>query len=83
MFTGDECLAGSNPIQGTELCAVVEFMYSLEHLFSVFGDPAFGDRLERVAFNALPATFTPGHVGAPVRPAGQPGAVHDQPRAPC
>ena len=26
---------------------------------SVFGEPAFGDRLERVAFNALPATFTP------------------------
>lgn len=59
MFTGDECLAGRNPLQGTELCAVVEFMYSLEHLFSVFGDPAFGDRLERVAFNALPATFAP------------------------
>jgi hypothetical protein len=59
MFSGDECLAGKNPVQGTELCAVVEFMYSLEHLFSVFGDPFFADRLERVAFNALPATFAP------------------------
>lgn len=59
MFTGDECLAGRNPVQGTELCAVVEFMYSLEHLFSVFGEPVFGDRLERVSFNALPATFAP------------------------
>ncbi len=59
MFTGDECLSGKNPVQGTELCAVVEFMYSLEILLSVFGDPVFGDRLERVAFNALPATFTP------------------------
>jgi len=59
MFTGDECLSGKNPIQGTELCSVVEFMYSLEILVSVFGDPTFGDRLERVAFNALPATFTP------------------------
>jgi hypothetical protein len=59
MFTGDECLAGRNPQQGTELCAVVEFMYSLEHLFSVFGDTTFADRLERVAFNALPATFSP------------------------
>ncbi len=59
MFSGDECLSGRNPLQGTELCAVVEFMYSLEHLFSVFGDPVFGDRLERVAFNALPATMAP------------------------
>lgn len=59
MFAGDECLAGRNPLQGTELCSVVEFMYSLEHLFAVFGDPFFADRLERVAFNALPATFAP------------------------
>ncbi len=59
MFSGDECLAGRNPLQGTELCAVVEFMYSLEHLFATFGDAAFADRLERVAFNALPATFAP------------------------
>ncbi|MGD0783659.1 MAG: beta-L-arabinofuranosidase domain-containing protein, partial [Candidatus Aminicenantales bacterium] len=59
MFTGDECLAGKNPVQGTELCSVVEFMYSLEILLSVFGDPAFGDRLERIAFNALPAALTP------------------------
>ena len=59
MFSGDECLAGKNPVQGTELCAVVEFMYSLEHLFSTFGDPFFADRLERVAFNALPAAIAP------------------------
>jgi hypothetical protein len=59
MFSGDECLAGRSPLQGTELCAVVEFMYSLEHLFAVFGDPAFADRLERVAFNALPAAMAP------------------------
>ncbi|MBP1596980.1 MAG: hypothetical protein H6Q05_2357 [Acidobacteria bacterium] len=59
MFTGDECLAGKNPVQGTELCAVVEFLHSLEILASVFGDPHFADRLERVAYNALPATFSP------------------------
>ena len=59
MFTGDECLAGKNPVQGTELCSVVEFLYSLEILASVLANPSFGDRLERVAFNALPATFTP------------------------
>jgi len=59
MFTGDEHLAGRSPSQGTELCAVVEEMYSLELLLAALGDPAFGDRLERIAYNALPATFTP------------------------
>jgi hypothetical protein len=59
VFTGDECLAGTNPTQGTELCAVVELMYSLECLVSTLGDPAWADRLELVTFNALPATFAP------------------------
>jgi hypothetical protein len=59
IFSGDECFAGKNPSQGTELCAVVEYMYSLEILTSIFGDSLFGDRLEKVTFNALPATFSP------------------------
>ena len=29
-FTGDECLSGLSPIQGTELCSVTELMYSYE-----------------------------------------------------
>ena len=60
MFSGDEHLNGRRTTQGTELCAVVEFMYSLENLFKVFGDPLFADRLEVVAYNALPATIRPG-----------------------
>lgn len=59
MFTGDECLAGHQPTHGTELCAVVEYAFSLEVLLSVLGDPAFGDHLEQIIFNALPATFSP------------------------
>jgi hypothetical protein len=59
IFSGDECFAGKNPSQGTELCAVVEYQFSLEVLLSVLGDPAFGDRLEKVTYNALPATFSP------------------------
>ncbi len=58
IFTGDEHYAGKNPTQGTELCAVVEYMFSLENLMQMLGDPAFGDRLEKIAYNALPGTFT-------------------------
>src|SRR4029079_1310385 len=59
VFTGDEHLAGLSPSQGTELCAVVEYLFSLEHLIAILGEPALGDRLERIAYNALPATFSP------------------------
>jgi len=59
IFTGDEHLAGLDPTQGTELCAVVEFMFSLENLIAILGDPSFGDRLEKVTYNALPAACTP------------------------
>ena len=58
-FSGDECLSGRSPVQGTELCAIAEYMYSLEHLISLTGKPMWGDRLEKLAFNALPATFSP------------------------
>lgn len=59
VFSGDECLSGNSPIHGTELCAVAEYMYSLEHLISLTGKAHWGDRLEKIAFNALPATFSP------------------------
>jgi len=58
MFTCDEHYAGLDPSQGTEVCAVVEAMFSLEQLISILGTPALCDRLERIAFNALPATFS-------------------------
>lgn len=58
MFSGDEWLAGTHPSQGVELCAVVEYMFSLENLTRIFGDGEYADLLEKVAFNALPATIT-------------------------
>ena len=58
MFSCDEHLSGRDPSQGSELCTVVEYMYSLERVLAITGDPAFGDRLERLAFNALPGTLT-------------------------
>jgi len=58
MFSCDEHLAGLDPSQGSELCTVVEYMFSLEQSLAILGDPEFGDRLERLAFNALPGTLT-------------------------
>lgn len=59
VFSGDEHLAGASPAQGTELCAVVELMFSLETLVAAIGDMRLADRLEQVAYNALPATLAP------------------------
>ncbi|WP_194421582.1 beta-L-arabinofuranosidase domain-containing protein [Microbacterium abyssi] len=57
VFTSDEHLAGLNPSQGTETCTVVEYMFSLETALETWGlDEDVADRLERVAFNALPAS---------------------------
>jgi len=58
MFSCDEHLAGPSPVQGTELCTVVETMFSLEVALSTFGDATIADRIEKIAYNALPGTFT-------------------------
>jgi uncharacterized protein len=57
MFSCDEHLAGLDPSHGTELCTVVETLYSLEVALATFGDASIGDRIEKIAFNALPGTF--------------------------
>ena len=56
IFSGDECLSGTRPIQGTELCSVAELMYSYELLYAYTGDKKWAERLELAAFNAFPAT---------------------------
>ena len=57
-FSGDEHLSGKSPDRGTELCSVVEYMFSLEELYAIFGDNRLADRLELLTFNALPGTTT-------------------------
>ena len=57
-FNMDECLAPKDPNHGAELCSVVEAMYSYELLFDLTNDKYFIERLERLAFNGLPATIT-------------------------
>ncbi|MGA2406606.1 MAG: beta-L-arabinofuranosidase domain-containing protein [Bacteroidales bacterium] len=57
-FSGDEHLSGKSPSRGTELCSVVEYMFSLEELYEIFGDNTLADRLELLAYNSLPGTTT-------------------------
>lgn len=54
-FGGDEAIHGNNPTQGTELCTIVEYMFSLEKMLQISGDIDYAEQIERLAFNALPA----------------------------
>lgn len=58
IFSADEDLHGNNPVQGTELCAIVEAMFSMEEAAAITGDAFYLDALERMAFNALPSQTT-------------------------
>ena len=60
IFTCDEHINGSNPSAGTESCTVVEAMYSIETLLETGDfDKNLPDILEKLAYNTLPAFFTP------------------------
>ena len=65
LFCADEVFCGRSPNRGTETCAIVEMMASLEFAFTVLGGSKHAgsfnnlmDRVERLAFNALPAALT-------------------------
>ncbi len=60
MFFADEEVEGMNtPSRGTETCSTVEMMYSMRMAYEITGNITFMDRLERLAFNALPAAVWP------------------------
>lgn len=59
MFSCDEHLAGRHPSQGVESCAVVEAMHSMTVLTRAWGGSTWAPWLERIAFNALPACWSP------------------------
>lgn len=63
-YTAHEHLAhppeqGRAPTNGTELCAVIEYAYTTEKLFEIWGDPSLADRLESLIYNCVPGTMTP------------------------
>jgi uncharacterized protein len=58
-FSGDDYLSGKNPLHGTELCSVAEYMFSLEELYGILGTNSIADKLELLTYNSLPGTSTP------------------------
>jgi len=58
LWAADEMLHYGDPSRGSELCTVVEMMFSLEEILRISGRPFYADWLERVAYNALPAQIT-------------------------
>ncbi|KAF7977986.1 hypothetical protein HWV62_1823 [Athelia sp. TMB] len=58
IFGADEHLAGLDANRGSELCMVVETMYSGSYVWQSFGENDIADKVERMAYNALPATLT-------------------------
>ncbi|KAF9055188.1 hypothetical protein BDZ89DRAFT_1152980 [Hymenopellis radicata] len=58
IYGADEYLAGKEATRGTELCTVVEAMFSGSYLYQIIGDTKFLDQVERIAYNALPGTLT-------------------------
>lgn len=54
IWAGDELIRYGDPTMGSELCAAVEMMFSLEKMLEITGDVQWADQLERIAYNALP-----------------------------
>ncbi len=58
MYGCDEHLSGCEPSQGTELCTVVELLYSLEQIIQITKDLSWAGWFEQVAYNALLTTIS-------------------------
>ena len=58
LYGGDEGMHGRDLDRGSELCTAVEMMFSLEKMIEISGDVDLADRLERIAYNALPTQVT-------------------------
>jgi hypothetical protein len=54
----DECLCGAMPSHGTELCVIVEMLFSHAVIAAATGSAASYERAERLALNALAGAYT-------------------------
>lgn len=58
LINGSEQLSGRSSIEAVETCGVVEMIKSLDRAFQVTADVELADRIERIGYNSLPASFS-------------------------
>lgn len=58
-ISGSEMLSGRRSTDGVELCADIERILSDGISVTTFGDATIGDRIEKIAYNSLPAHTSP------------------------
>ena len=58
LFSCNEFTSGRDPRQGHETCVTADMMWSLGYFLQADGDVKMADRMERIAYNALPGSCT-------------------------
>ena len=62
-FSANEFFSGRDPMQGFETCTTSDMIWSLGYFLQADGGIAEADRLEKLAYNALPGAVTPDFCG--------------------
>ena len=57
-ISANEFLSGRDPRQGFETCIAADMMWSLGYFLQADGDARAAERMERIAYNALPGAIT-------------------------
>ena len=58
LFSANEYTSGRDPRQGHETCVTADMMWTLGYFLQADGDVKMADRMERIAYNALPGSCT-------------------------
>ena len=56
--SSNEFLSGRDPLQGFETCVTADLLWSLGYFIQADGAVRYADRMEKIAYNALPGAVT-------------------------
>lgn len=58
VHSSTEFLIGNSPLDSHETCVITDYVWSTGYLLMTTGEAAYGDKIERAAFNAAPGAVT-------------------------